>query len=111
MEKFPYVHHHYLDPNGKLEGKCCVCEYSNPKEDSYICEECNFYFCKNCAQRTDEEELKKFHSQHILEPILRYSWSCDICQECVYSSGLSMCCPDCNFDVCYKCFWGLNKIS
>lgn len=111
MEKFPFVHKHYLYSDGKLTGNCCVCAKINPEEECFVCEECNFFFCKKCAKRTEEEYMRKLHARHLLKPTQRYTWRCDICRECVYSSGISMCCLECDFDVCYKCFWGIYPFT
>ena len=110
MEKnnFPFVHIHPLDPFGKLEGKCCVCEKINKNEICYYCKDCNFYFCKSCSLYALPEEMKKLH-QHELKPKKVFFWSCNLCNSCVYSSGMSMRCNICDFDICVKCFWNLNQ--
>ena len=51
--------------------------------------------------------MLKLHP-HILKPTKRTDWDCKICKKCIYSSGISMYCQQCNFDVCVFCFWGLN---
>ena len=111
LYKFPFVHKHLLSKLGKLKGNCCVCNRINENEECYYCQECNnFYFCFDCSKHASEEEMLKLHP-HKLKPTKRYMWSCDKCASTVYSSGLSMCCINCDFDVCVNCFWGLNKIE
>ena len=113
LYSFPFVHKHKLIKTGKLNNPCCVCSKVEPDEICYICstseEECkNFCFCLECAKYASEEEMLKLHN-HLLKPTKRHSWCCDICKKCTYSSGLSMCCEQCNFDVCVYCFWKLDK--
>ena len=109
LYKFPYVHKHGLSKNGKLKGKCCVCKKIDENKDCYYCLECDdFYFCFDCEKHTEESVIKKLH-RHLLVVKKRYMWKCDICKQCTYSSGLSMCCEQCDFDVCVGCFWGLKK--
>ena len=107
-ELFPFVHKHPLNPYGKLEGKCCVCEKIEPNEVCYICKECNFYFCKGCSKHAEKDEMLKLH-RHLLKPTQSFFWSCDLCRSATYSSGMSMKCRECDFDVCVNCFWGLNN--
>ena len=114
LYSFPFVHKHQLTKNGKLKYQCCVCTKSDSDEDCYVCstneEGCkNFCFCFQCAKYATEEAMLKLHSNHLLKPTKRYGWSCDICKKCTYSSGISMCCEACNFDVCVSCFWSLDK--
>ena len=113
LYSFPFVHKHQLSKNGKLKYECCVCKKIEPDEDCYICpsndEECKkFCFCMECAHYASEEEMKKIHI-HPMKPTKRYSWRCDLCKKCTYTSGISMCCRQCDFDVCVYCFWGLDK--
>ena len=110
---FPFVHKHLLSKKGKLNYPCCVCSKIDPDEECFVCstkeEECKkFCFCMECSKYASEEEMLKKHN-HLLKPTKRYGWKCDLCKKCTYSSGLSMCCPQCDFDVCVYCFWGLDK--
>jgi hypothetical protein len=110
MEKtFSFVHKHPLQLNGKLIGKCCVCEKINPEIESYICNkpECKeFYFCKNCSEKCSEENLKRIHS-HTLKPNKGHFWACDLCRSHVYKNGISLRCIPCDFDICVYCFWNI----
>ena len=116
MEKFypfPFVHKHQLSKNGKLEFPCCVCSKIDPEEDCYVCstkeEGCKqFCFCMECSKYATEEAMLKLHN-HLLKPTKRNGWKCDVCKKCTYSSGISMCCSQCDYDVCVYCFWGLDK--
>lgn len=108
---FPYVHKHKLIKEGKLVNPCCVCENVDPFSDCYHCpnNKCtNFCFCFKCAKCTDNNEMLKLHN-HILKPINRQFWTCNLCRRDTYQNGISMCCPQCDFDCCVYCFWGLNK--
>ena len=110
---FPFVHKHELSKLGKLTNPCCVCTKVEPEEDCYVCptneEKCkNFCFCMECAKYASEEQMLKLH-RHLLKPTKRNTWRCDICKKCTYSSGISMCCSECDFDVCVYCFWALDK--
>ena len=89
-----------------LNDICMFCCNNIFNKMGYKCEGCDLVLCENCYEKiyiNDDNENHNLH-KHTLALTFRNDWFCNLCKQ-YYKNKYSYCCKDCNFDVCYKCYY------
>ena len=94
------VFHYY----NNLFKQCYFCKKSIKNNEGYKCNNCKIILCLDCNNKIFHKEKINDHHEHNLRLELRRNWLCNICKN-EFENTTSFYCKDCDFDICYNCYF------